>query len=301
MRVLFAPLVLLLTLASAPLARPAAAQLGADWMVPAAAHTSGLGGTFWRTDLSLHNPHAFQLPVQVQALESDRDNGSSVPTLSVTLEPYETLNLWDALGADLFDLDGTAALLVYADRQLTCDPLAECDLLVTSRTYTVVPGGGAGEYGQGIPGRPVISGVDWWTYGYAAGVLNDGVEFRCNAGVASWTPDWTTVGVDVQDAGGSILATETFDVPPFGHAQRRLQTAVSGGSLVFYMVAGPDDALVFPYASVVNQATGDPSFVAVEPSVVGVSVDKGQRVATDRRPVPQAAVQGVTLTRRADR
>jgi hypothetical protein len=301
MRAFPIPLVLLVTLASATLTQPAAAQLSADWMVPAAAHTAGQGDTFWRTDLSLHNPHAFELPVQVQALESNRDNTSSVPTLSVTLEPYESLNLWDALGPELFDLDGTAAMVVYADRQLTCDPLEECDLLVTSRTYTVVPGGGAGEYGQAIPGRPVTSGVDWWTYGYAAGVLNDDVDFRCNVGVASWTPAWTTVRLDVQDAAGGILASESLEVPPFGHVQRRLQTAVGGGSLVFYLVSGPDDALVFPYASVVNQVTGDPSFVPVEPSVVGVSVDKGQRPPTVRRPVPQPAALEVTVTRRADR
>jgi hypothetical protein len=293
MRSHVAPFALLLTVCCGTLARPAAAQLSADWMVPAAAHAAGESGTFWRTDLSLHNPHAFELPVVVQALESNRDNSASVPTLTVALEPYETLNLWDALGPDLFDLDGTAALLVYADRDLPCDPLEECDLLVTSRTYTAVPGGGAGEYGQGIPGRTVGSGVDWWTYGYAAGVMNDGVEFRCNAGVASWTPDWTTVRVDVQDAGGSILATESFDLPPFGHVQRRLQTAVAGGSLVFYLAEGPDEALVYPYASVVNQATGDPSFVAVEPSVVGVPVGKGGRPAAARPAVPQPAVPAV--------
>ena len=290
--------VLLIAFAAAMVAVPGAAQLSADWMVPAAAHTGGEGGTFWQTDVSLHNPHAFQLPVHLQALESNRDNTSSVPTLSVTLEPYETLNLWDALGTDLFAVNGTAALLVYADRELACDPLEECEFLVTSRTYTVVPGGGAGEYGQGIPGRTVGSGVDWWTFGYGAGALNDGVAFRCNVGVASWTPDWTTVQVDVQDTAGSILATELLEVPPYGHVQRRLQTAVEGGSLVFYLVAGPDDALVFPYASVVNQATGDPAFIAAEPSVVGVSIGKAQRVVPARRPVPPPAAPRVALTPR---
>jgi hypothetical protein len=290
--------VLLVTLALGMVARPAAGQLAADWMIPAAAHTAGEGGTFWRTDLSLHNPHAYQLPVHVQALESDRVNTTSVPTLSVTLEPYETLNLWDALGPDLFDLGGTAALLVYADRQLACDPLEACDLLVTSRTYTLAGGSGPGEYGQGIPGRAVTSGVDWWTYGYGAGVLNDGLDFRCNVGVASWTAEWTTVQVDIQDAAGIILATESLEVPPFGHVQRRLQTAVGGASLVFYLVEGPDDALVYPYASVVNQATGDPTFVTVEPSVVGVSVDKRNRPALIRPPVPEQG-RPVILTRRA--
>ena len=40
-------------------AEPVMAQLAADWMIPAAAHNAGSRNTFWRTDVSLHNPHAF--------------------------------------------------------------------------------------------------------------------------------------------------------------------------------------------------------------------------------------------------
>jgi hypothetical protein len=264
---------------------PARAQLALEWMVPAAANSPGVSGTYWRTDLSLHNPHSFDLPVVVQALESGRPNWE-VPTLDVTLAPYETVNLWDVLGAELFAIQGTAAMLAYARPDLACDPPGSCDFLVTSRTYTVDPWGGDGEFGQGIPGRAVAGGVDWWTFGYSAGVLNDGEAFRCNVGVASWTAAETTVQVDVQDAGGAILATEVLEVPPFGQVQRRLETPVGGGSLVFYLVAGPEEALVFPYASVVSQATGDPSYVSVEPSPVGVSIDKSDRPASGRRAAP---------------
>ena len=57
------------------MAAPAAhGQLSADWMVAAAANTPGVGGTYWRTDLSLHNPHEFDLPVVLQFLPSDTDN-----------------------------------------------------------------------------------------------------------------------------------------------------------------------------------------------------------------------------------
>ena len=34
-------------------------------MVAATANTAGSGGTYWRTDLSLHNPHGYDLPVVV--------------------------------------------------------------------------------------------------------------------------------------------------------------------------------------------------------------------------------------------
>jgi hypothetical protein len=129
----------------------------------------------------------------------------------------------------------------------------------------------------------VERGADFETFAYAAGILNDGRFFRCNAGVASWSSEWTSVRVDVQDAAGSILESVTYDIPPFGHVQNRLQTEMEGGSLVFYLQSGPGDALVFPYATVINQQTGDASFFYAEASPVGLSVAKtGGR--GDRRP-----------------
>jgi hypothetical protein len=261
----------ILALAFAPVAE---AQLSADWMLAAAAHTPGAAGTFWYSDLSLQNPHEYDLPVVIQLLPSDSVNWE-VPTIGLTLYPWETYNLWDALGPEWFDHGGTAAVLVYADTSLACDPITDCEFLVTSRTYTLDPGGSNGEFGQTIPGADIWTAVDWSTFGYAAGILNDGVAFRCNVGVASWTADWTTVQVDVQDAAGNILESFVLDVPPFGQVQNRLATQVTGGTLVFYLVEGPEDARVFPYASVVDQLTGDPSYQRAVSSVVGVSATKG--------------------------
>lgn len=263
---------------------PAAAQLAADWMIPAAANSPGARGTYWVTDLSIHNPHEYDLPVTVQVLPSDREN-FEVPTIDLELSPWQTVNLWDVLGPETFDLPGTAALLVYADSSLECDPIEDCHLLATSRTYT--PGeGGIGEFGLAVPGAGVASGVDFDTFGYAAGILNDGQSFRCNVGIASWSSQWTSVQVDVQDAAGSILDSLVYDVPPFGQVQERLDAVVEGGSLVFYLVSGPDDALVFPYATVINQYTGDASFVRAEASLVGVSVAKGGSRVGARPPRP---------------
>jgi hypothetical protein len=248
----------------------AGAQLSADIMVAAAAHTPGVGGTFWRTDLSLHNPHEFTLPVVVQFLPSDTENWEAASRL-IDLYPYETLNLWDVLGPDWFSERGTGAFLVYADTALNCNPIEDCQFLVTSRTYTVTPDGPYGEYGQTIAGADVWSAVNWSTFGYAAGILNDGSNFRCNVGIASWSAGWTVVRVDVQDAAGAIIASHEYDVPPFSHVQHRLPTEVVGGSLVYYLVDGPDDARIFGYASVVDQTTGDPSYQPAVASVIGVS------------------------------
>ena len=244
------------------------AQLSANWVIPASANTPGNGNTYWRTDLSIHNPQSWEIPVLVQFLETGIVN-DHVPTLDLVIYPYETVNLWDVLGPDLFDINGTGAILVYVPPEEPCPDL-ECHFLATSRTYTDDPLGGEGEFGQALPGASLLEGVDWLTFGYAAGILNDGTAFRCNIGVASWTPEWTQVAVDVQDANGVIIDTEIFDLPPFGHLQRRLHTSVTGGSLVYYLVDGPDDSWVYPYASVVNQSTGDPSYFYGRYSGVGV-------------------------------
>jgi hypothetical protein len=268
-------------------ASPAAAQLNLQWIVPASANTAGVGGTYWRTDLSLHNPQAFDLPVVLQFLPTDSDNRVA-DTLNVTLYPYETFNLWDVLGPDYFAVNGTGSLLVFADWSLPCDPVEDCDFLVTSRTYTVDPVGGVGEYGQTIPGSAPWQGIDWDTLGYAAGILNDGVRFRTNIGVASWVGDWTTVAVDLQDADGTIVSSLSIDVPPFGHVQRRLSTEVEGASLVFWIEDGIDDSLVFGYASIVDELTGDASFQLAQPSPVGFAAVTKQSGGADRRPVPAA-------------
>lgn len=272
-------------------ASPAAAQLSLQWMVPAAANTAGLNGTYWRTDVSLHNPHSFELPVVLQFLPSDTDNGQA-DTLYLTIGPWATFNLWDALGPNYFAIDGTGAILVFADWELACDPVEECDFLVTSRTYTLAPGGSGGEYGQTIPGSSTWVGIDWNALGYAAGILNDGLSFRTNVGIASWSSDWTTVVVDVQDAEGTIVGSFTHEVPPFGHIQERLPTPIEGGSLVFWLEDGPQDALVFGYASVVDETTGDASYQLAQPSTVGFASTKASPGLQQRRSSPAVMLSG---------
>lgn len=293
-----APMSLLLA-AAVLAAAPASAQLALEWVVPAVANTPGVNGTDWHTDLSLHNPQPFDLPVEVLFLPSGMANPVA-DTLLVTLGPWQTVNLWDVLGPAHFDAAGTGALLVIADRTLSCEPAEDCEFLVTSRTYTLNPAGTGGEFGQTVPGAPVWQGVDFTTLGYAAGLLNDGASFRANVGVASWSADWTSVAVDVQDADGTIVESFTYDVPPYGHLQRRLSTPVEGGSLVFWLEDGPEDPLVFGYVSVVDQRTGDASFQLAQPSAVGFAWAKAAAERSPRRAPPEARVVAVVSPPGAD-
>ena len=86
------------------------------YVIPAVANTPGEKGTDWRTDLTLYNPHDYSLPILIQFLPSNRSNAGGVPSVTVTVAPQETLNLWNVLGPDGFDARGsTGALFVYPD------------------------------------------------------------------------------------------------------------------------------------------------------------------------------------------
>lgn len=270
-------------LAAGPLV---ARELTWVYVVPAAANTTGLGGTDWHTDLTLYNPHTTSLPVVIHFLPSGRDNSSGVPTVELELAPWETLNLWDVLGPHGFDARGkTGALLVYAnDRRVSCSG-SSCDFAVFSRTYTLKPGGGAGEFGQGIPGFPASLGLDRSVIAYLP-QLSDDTDFRTNIGVASWTAAPVTVRVDLQAEDGTILFRRDHVVPAYGHIQWRIERGLAGGTAAVYVVGGPQDAMVYPYASVVNWATGDPAYVEAHLTTVGLTAQG----ATGRsgRPRPPA-------------
>jgi len=262
-----------------------ARELASLYVVPAAANKLGNLGTDWHTDLTLVNPHGSTLPVFLQFLPSNRDNSGGVPTVTFELYPYETLNLWDVLGPKGFAARGsTGALLVGADTErIACSAQAHnCDFLVTSRTYTIGPL--PGEFGQALPGFPAQLGMDASVLAYLPQVSRDG-DFRTNLGVASLAGAWVEVGVDVQAPDGRILRRTSTWVPPFGHVQWGLDTTVTGGTVVMYVKSGPADAMLFPYASVVNQRSGDPVYVEAHMTVVGVSAQELEGRAA-------AAVQG---------
>ncbi len=265
------------------------------YVIPAAANTPGLGGTDWHTDLTLYNPHTTVLPVVLHFLPSGRDNRSGVPTVELELGPWETLNLWDVLGPHGFDARGkTGALLVYADDQrVSCSGTA-CDFAVFSRTYTLNPSGGRGEFGQGIAGFPAALGLDRSVIAYLP-QLTDDSSFRTNLGVASWSAAAVTVRVELQDEAGHILDRRDHVVPPYGHIQWRVEHGVAGGTAAVYIVAGPSDAMVYPYASVVNWTTGDPAYVEAHLTSVGLSA----QAAHGRLPLPRPPALPVPTFSRA--
>jgi hypothetical protein len=290
-----------LALASGALAR----ELTSAYVVTAVANKQGWTGTDWHTDLTLYNPQNHVVYVVLQFLPTGRDNSAGVPTAPlIDLQPWETLNLWDVLGPHGFDARGqTGALLVYADTQAnSCSNqpgATTCDFAVFARNYTLNPLSGGGEFGQDFPGFPANLGIE---YGYIAYLLqlSDDQQFITSIGVASWTPAWVTVQVDLQDTGGQVVHHYLLTVPPYGHAQDRIPVGLDAGTAAVYLVDGPNDAMVYPYATVRSAITGDPTTIEAQISSVGLSAQAAslvRRVSTIRQPPTAVPAPGFSVDR----
>ncbi len=281
-----------------------ARELTSAYVITAVANKAGVAPTDWHSDVTLYNPQSHNLTVKIFFLPTGLDNAANGAPMAppITLTPWQTLNLWDILGPNGFAARGwTGALLVYADTAASGCPGTtgdtSCDFAVFGRNYTLAPGISGGEYGQDFPGFPANLGVDGSVIAYMPQISDD-ATFRTNVGVASWTNGWVTVRVDLQDEAGNIIARHDHSVPPYGHIQWRLEDGVTGGTLAAYVVDGPSDTMVYPYATVVNWATGDATTVEAQITAVGLSAQAlSVRKAVSRSvpaglPAPSFSVEG---------
>jgi hypothetical protein len=288
--------------AIAAFAGPALArEMTSAYVITAVANKRGLAGTDWHSDLTLYNPQSHTLAIDVFFLPTGQDNSGGAPELPLlTLQPWQTLNLWDVLGPYGFNARGwTGALLVYADQEANgCTNAAgetKCDFAAFVRTYTPAPIGFSGEFGEEFPGFPGSLGVDPTVIAYMPQISDDGT-FRTNVGVASWTNAWVTVRCDLQDESGHVIGRHDHLVPPYGHVQWRLEDGVTGGTVAVYISDGPSDAMVYPYATVVNWATGDATTVEAQISPAGFTAQSmSVRVPRLRQAPPPLPVPGFSL------
>jgi hypothetical protein len=268
-----------------------ARELTWSYVVPAVANKGGYNGTDWHTDLTVYNPHTYKLPIVVQFLESGHDNSHGVPTIETEVYAWETFNIWDVLGEHGFALRGKiGSLLVYTDDQKVSSCADHyCDLTVFARTYTLNPNGGAGEFGQAIPGFPTSLGLDKSVYAFMTQIMDD-QDFRTNVGVTSLSNEMVTVRFEEQKSDGSVIGQHDEILLPFEHSQWRLEKSVTGGTVAAFITQGPANAMVVPYASVVQNVTGDAVNIEADMTVVGVSVEsvraKAAPLFPGRIPVP---------------
>jgi len=225
-----------------------------DFAVPAAASLPGLGGTSWRSQLDVVNASTNDRSVTI---EYYREDGSSITSMAMALEPGKSLHFDDVVGG-LFGEEGKGWLKVAADGP---------GVVATSRTYNDDPDG---TYGQLIPACSPDEAFGSGNPAVLPG-LTSGEGFRTNLGFTSIAREETSITVTLFTDDGTEIGSTEVVLPADGFVQ--LERALAGGfghagSAWAEVRSENSAAAYFAHASVVDERTGDPTYipaVSIEP------------------------------------
>lgn len=251
------------------IALPVFAQVSDTYVIPAVGKVQGGAGTNWLSDVYIMNPQPHALNVSVVLLPTASEFQYEV---IVPIPANATAFISDAVGT-LFSKATTGSLLLATfpeDNPGVPDTLIDRAFLVNSKTFNSLS---AGTFGQSIEG--VYDGLYDLRYdgitSIATGIQNWGTNrvngFRTNVGATNLGRSSVTMRVYVYDAAGNEVRNIPFQVPPMTHFQDALPVVLQSGSLEFvieddlYWESADDYAIVFPYASIVDNRTGDPIYV----------------------------------------
>jgi PKD repeat protein len=221
-------------------------------VVPAAAHTDGLEGTRWRTDLYVVNPGIFfDAEYELVFLPQGEDN-SAVEGLVLRLGPRRAARYQDVV-AEVLGATGAGALRL--------DPKAGPLPVASTRTFNSTAGG---SYGQGIPARLSIEALGSRTEGRLSH-LRRTAEFRSNIGFVNLSGLPIEVMLELHAADGGSLGTLIVELEPWSFDQLTDVLAELGTIEGAYAVVSTQtpDGRFLAYASVVDNSSGDPMYVPV--------------------------------------
>lgn len=219
-----------------------------EWLIPAAARATGLGGERWVSDLVLHNPGSELRTVWLHHLAGERGVEGTAEGWRVDLDPGATERLDDVLGRKFRADPGRGAILVES----------EGEVVATSKTFDDRTAGGLGQRIPAIPKDELI--------GPGEEVVLPRFEIsadrRTTIGISNGTGDPVEVTVELlTEAGLSIdekvwslgaweARQESIRIPelPIGSGWARVRA--SGGSGRFA-----------PWMSTIDSRHGDPFWI----------------------------------------
>jgi subtilisin-like proprotein convertase family protein len=214
--------------------------------VPVVARTAGAAGTDWKSDLWLHNPTDVPQSVVVRFHQPQQGPVEK----SVLLSPRSS-SLHEDVVRSLFDASTSGWIELDPSR-----------IIASSRTWN---DHAAGSFGQSIPAFPpeaVVRAGEKRVVPLAE--MNS--DFRTNVGATEVFGEPILLRVSVDDEAGRPRCALTVVVPPLGNFQSSIAQrgceGIEGGRIVFSIESG--DGGVIPYASIVDQVTGDPSWLSGE-------------------------------------
>jgi PKD repeat protein len=224
-------------------------------LISAAAQTGGVGGTSWRTELSLFNAGLEGTTVTLALLPGGMQR-------TIYLAPRQSATYANAL-LDIFGLaSGSGALSIEA-----VSAGSSAQLRVTSRTFTT---GATGTYGQAVP--EVQPGQLAKTL-YVTGIQSN-AAYRTNIGLVNRTSSDVAATVVLFSKTGTVLASKNVTVGANTFQQAALWSffpEVQGQShdaLTMRVISNVEDA-VSAYASVIDNTSQDPIYIQAVPAPSG--------------------------------
>lgn len=226
--------------------------------VPTAAHLPGYQGTLWRTDLVVQNFGSESSRFDIAILPRTGANPDP-EKVTITLEPQECTRYDDVLKT-LFDYEGAAALQLR---------ILDGTIIANSRTYNQTA---VGTYGQYVPAFKRSEALTTLQYGRLIQLAHQPSSdsgFRTNLGLLNASPAAISVDVFLYDRLGSLLGSKSYTLGVFEYRQidkvfeQVTPAAVDNGYIDVRTPTG--GARFFAFASVIDNVTGDPTYVPAIP------------------------------------
>jgi hypothetical protein len=229
------------------------AALFHETVIPGGANVEGFGGARWFTDLDVANMGGTASGITIQLLAADQANPDP-ESASFSLEPGTSIRYRDAF-AEIFDFEGSGALRILTDSP---------SVTTSSRTYAADEDG---SYGQGIPAHQTMRAIRYGGTGRLVGLSESGNTsdgFRTNIGLVNATSSAITVTVALYSSDNTLV--DTIEVGLAAHEQHQLNRvfpeATDVGSAT--LATSTPGGAFYAYASVVDNKTADPTFIAVQ-------------------------------------
>jgi PKD repeat protein len=232
------------------------------YVVPSVAHSTGTAGTNWRSDVAIVASGSAQATLHLTY--HDAATGAATPATR-TMTPGSTVEYRDIL-VSVFGFAAGSSV------NGTVDITSNQPLVITSRTYNQETA--TRTYGQYYPalvvaypggrGADSISGGD---VGILAG-LKKNTAYRTNVGMVNLSGAACTVNFTLVNASGAAIGT----VQPLtadGHRWKQLNDIFQKAGVASQDVAyarvevQTSGCSAWAYASVIDQATGDPTTIPV--------------------------------------
>ncbi len=222
-----------------------------SYLTAGMARTSGANDTEWRSQLAVLNLGERT----VEATASFRAAGSDPIEITGAIAAGQLL-AWDDVLGELFEVTDELAGSIQVD--------GDGPLVVTARTYNQSDVGTLGQFLPGIaPDQAMATGQ--------TGVLSPlagNQQFRTNVGYINLSDHSCEIRVTLHDASGVQVGSERIrSIDPSGWKQDNDIFAVTGAGSQDHAYAKTEtltnNCLVWVYASVVDNATGDPTMIPV--------------------------------------